>query len=170
MTIQSLEIDESNLNTKRMLDLMAVNQDDGSMPLYLHKITQILKSLRLIQQQTDGPFNYAEFKAEVENSDLTPFQKTPLSQRLDSLESFMPKWQTEMNPRKKGRKGRVGGNDWTVKVCELPSLKAITFLIQPVARTSYDSRPFVPMRNIRKRLLTIQHVSKSLSGAKYRSW
>lgn len=122
--IQPLEIDESNLNTKRMLDLMAVNQDDGAMPLYLHKITQILKSLRLIQQRTDGPFNYVAFKQEVENSDMTPFQKTPLSQRLDSLESFMPKWQTDIKLRNKGRKGKVGGTDWTVKVREFHFLSA----------------------------------------------
>src|SRR4051794_13214278 len=66
--IERLHINQSDLNTKRMLDLMAVNQDDGAMPLYLHAITRILREMRLIQQKTNGFFNYADFKRKVANS------------------------------------------------------------------------------------------------------
>ena len=36
--VDPLEIDQSNLNTKRMLDLMAVGQGDGPLPLYMHTV------------------------------------------------------------------------------------------------------------------------------------
>jgi hypothetical protein len=120
VTVKPLEIDESNLNTKRMLDLMAVNRDDGPMPLYLHEITRILKEIRLQQQETNVPFSYATFKEEVDRSAMTPAQKMPLTQRLDTLESFMPKSQTAAvsvyGKNRMNKKKAVGGNDWTVKV------------------------------------------------------
>ncbi|EKD20009.1 hypothetical protein MBM_01961 [Drepanopeziza brunnea f. sp. 'multigermtubi' MB_m1] len=93
--IEPLKINQNDLNTKRMLDLMAVNQDDGRMPLYLHEITRILREMRVRQQQNNGSFNYAEFKQLIALSPMTPAQQAPLTQRLDSLESFMPKAQTQ---------------------------------------------------------------------------
>lgn len=117
--IEPLRINQSDLNTKRMLDLMAVSQDDGPMPLYLHAINRILRDMRMVQQQTNGSFNYAEFKRLVADTNMTPGQLAPLTQRLDTLESFMPKSQTESDVRNKSKKKQmdVGGNDWTIKVC-----------------------------------------------------
>jgi hypothetical protein len=88
VTIERLQINQSSLNTKRMLDLMAVNQDDGSMPLYLHTITRILREMRLVQQETKASFNYADFKKRVMASTMSPAQQAPLNQRLETLESL----------------------------------------------------------------------------------
>jgi len=63
--IEALRINQSDLNTQRMMDLMAVNQDEGSMPLYLHAINRILRDLRMEQQESGGTFNYSEFKRQV---------------------------------------------------------------------------------------------------------
>jgi hypothetical protein len=68
----------------------------------------------MIQQQTNGTFNYAEFKRQVAATTMTPAQLVPLTQRLDTLESFMPKSQTEELPAKKPRD--EGGNSWTIQV------------------------------------------------------
>ncbi len=118
--IEPLRINQSDLNTKRMLDLMAVSQDDGPMPLYLHAINRILRDMRMVQQQTNGSFNYAEFKRLVGDTNMTPGQLAPLSQRLDTLESFMPKSQTDLGtkdqPKKKQKDESGSGNDWTIKV------------------------------------------------------
>lgn len=110
-------INQHDLNTKRMLDLMAVNTEDGKMPLYLHEITRILRAMRVSQQESNGSFNYAEFKRKVEDSPMTAAQQAPLTQRLDTLESFMPKSQTGVANKETKKSGQLGGNDWTVKVC-----------------------------------------------------
>lgn len=75
MTVEELRIDQSNLTTQRMLDLMAVNTEDGHMPLYLHSINRILRELRIIQQQTNNDFNYLAFKNKVDDLELTAAQK-----------------------------------------------------------------------------------------------
>ena len=89
-----MRISQADLNTKRMLDLMAVRSNDGPTPLYLYTLTRILREMRLEQQETGGTFNYVEFKSRLQNIDMTPAQLGPLNQRLDALESFMPKKQT----------------------------------------------------------------------------
>lgn len=96
MTVEELRLDESDLNTKRMLDLMAVSSlQGGGMPLYLHVVTRILRDLRIVQQMSGGNFDYTTFRQTLELQDLTPGQMAPLQQRLDTLESFMPKQQVQ---------------------------------------------------------------------------
>jgi hypothetical protein len=51
VTVESLRIDQADLNTKRVLDLMAVSQDDGPVPLYLHTVCRILRNMRVRQQE-----------------------------------------------------------------------------------------------------------------------
>ncbi|KAK2016732.1 hypothetical protein LZ32DRAFT_577841 [Colletotrichum eremochloae] len=85
--VDPLKLSERDLNTRRMLDLMAVG--DGSMPLYLHVVTRILRDMRLEQQSKGLAFGYLTFKKKLAKADLTPAQKAPLNQRLDTLESFM---------------------------------------------------------------------------------
>lgn len=113
-----LQIDEANLNTKRMLDLMAVSSiQGGGLPLYLHILSRILRMLRSEQQTNGGSFQYQRFKAAIEQENLTPGQKAPLSQRLDTLESFMVRGQVSA-PSSSFRRleSRGKGNDWTPKV------------------------------------------------------
>lgn len=121
--VEVLQIDQSDLNTKRMMDLMAVGQEGGSMPLYMHTVKRILREMRILQQESGTAFDYSNFKQRVLNSDLTPAQLEPLKQRLDTLESFMPRVQTTLpNTQNKGfgKKSRVSrgsnGSSWELVV------------------------------------------------------
>ncbi|KAL0940194.1 uncharacterized protein CTRU02_202957 [Colletotrichum truncatum] len=93
VTVMPLELSDDDLNTRRMFDLMAV--EDGSMPLYLHVVSRILRDMRLEQQINGKGFSYASFKKKISRADLTPTQLGPLSQRLDTLESFMTSDKTQ---------------------------------------------------------------------------
>ncbi|KAL4868797.1 hypothetical protein BDV12DRAFT_185679 [Aspergillus spectabilis] len=90
--LKPLKIDQRHLNTKRIMDLMTVSQYD--VPLYMESLKRILREMRIVQQQTGGSFDYQDFKCWVINSGLTPAQLGPLTQRLDTLESFIPTPQT----------------------------------------------------------------------------
>jgi len=103
-----------------MLDLMAVSTDVGPMPLYLHSVYRILREMRMVQQETRGAFNYLQFKNKILSCSLTPHQLAPLEQRLETLESFMPNYQTGSlaSDKKLGEmKGASKGTDWASKVC-----------------------------------------------------
>ncbi|KAI6778279.1 uncharacterized protein J7T54_004186 [Emericellopsis cladophorae] len=89
VTIEVLRINQEHLNTKRMLDLMAVSSVQGTLPLYLHVVIRILRDLRVAQQQKGSGFNYAKFKRDLDEQSLTDAQLAPLKQRLNTLESFM---------------------------------------------------------------------------------
>ncbi|KFY26164.1 hypothetical protein V491_01432 [Pseudogymnoascus sp. VKM F-3775] len=114
--IEPLRISEGDLNTKRMLDLMAVSRDGGPMPLYLHAVYRILREMRIEQQEIGTAFSYANFKERVALTEMTPAQLSPLTQRLETLESFMPDTQTGVtNNRQKSKVAVQHGNDWTNK-------------------------------------------------------
>ncbi|KAJ5288326.1 hypothetical protein N7508_007392 [Penicillium antarcticum] len=119
--VEPLQIDQANLNTKRMLDLMAVGQDKGPVPLYMHTVQRILREMRLLQQEHASQFDYQEFKRRVLDSDLLPGQLEPLKQRLETLESFMPSQQAKppsgLN-KKKGKCQRTGSS-WAPKPSQL---------------------------------------------------
>ena len=115
--IEPLRISEGDLNSKRMLDLMAVNRDGGPMPLYLHAVYRILREMRIEQQEMGTAFRYANFKERVSQTEMTPAQLSPLTQRLETLESFMPNTQTGVTSKRQKSKAAVQhGNDWTTKV------------------------------------------------------
>lgn len=97
------------------MDLMAVGQGDGPMPLYMHTVKRILRDMRMIQQETGAGFDYQTFKRRLLSASLTPSQLDPLSQRLETLESFMPPSQSA-NTGKKGKMAHRRGSDWTPKV------------------------------------------------------
>ncbi|OJJ47412.1 hypothetical protein ASPZODRAFT_159282 [Penicilliopsis zonata CBS 506.65] len=117
--IQPLEIDQGDLNTKRMLDLMAVDPQASAMPLYMHTIQRILRQMRISQQQSGAEFDYQEFKQRLWDCGLSPGQMEPLKQRLDTLESFMP--QATAASTKKGRKHtqQNKGTNWEPKGSQL---------------------------------------------------
>lgn len=93
---------------------MAVGQDDGPMPLYMHTVKRILREMRIVQQETGAGFDYQGFKRRLMSSNLTPSQLEPLNQRLETLESFMPKSQTGKGGATNGKKPR--GSIWEPKV------------------------------------------------------
>lgn len=121
--IESLRIDQSDLNTKRMLDLMAVSHDNGPMPLYLHTVNRVLREMCLEQQESGVAFNYNKFKLQIMAAALSPTQLGPLNQRLDMLESFMPDAQTRATQftygKSRANKKMVttSGSNWTPVVC-----------------------------------------------------
>ncbi|KAF4806950.1 hypothetical protein CGCSCA5_v013895 [Colletotrichum siamense] len=103
LKIEPLRLSDRDLNTKRMNDLMAVGE--GTIPLYMHVINRILREMRIEQQNLGVPFKYKTFKKRLSEADLTPAQRSPLSQRLDTLESFMSEGKTSI--------------DWTPKSAQL---------------------------------------------------
>ena len=117
-----------------MLGFMAVSSDNGPVPLYLHAINRILRELRIEQQESSVSFNYVKFKKRVMASDLSLGQLRPLSQRLDTFESFMPAWQTEMNKEKAKnipkpiKKPAVG--DWSVSESQFFFLQTRIYFIR----------------------------------------
>lgn len=90
VSVEPLQIDSHALNTKRVLDLMAVKPEEGSVPLYIHTVNRILREMRMSQQAAGTRFDYQTFKKEILAAELSPAQLAPLSQRLAMLESFMP--------------------------------------------------------------------------------
>ncbi|KAM0232474.1 hypothetical protein ACHAP5_010727 [Fusarium lateritium] len=120
VTVKELRINQSDLNTRRMLDLMAVSSiQGGGMPLYLHVISRILRDMRITQQQNDSVFDYKAFKKAINNEHLTEGQLVPLQQRLETLESFMVESQTLMNnPSAKSKKKAshsTQGESWELR-------------------------------------------------------
>ncbi|KAJ5520824.1 hypothetical protein N7463_001277, partial [Penicillium fimorum] len=125
--VQPLQIDQANLSTKRMLDLMAVGQDSGPVPLYMHTVQRILREMRLLQQKGGSQFDYKDFKKQILSSGLLPSQIGPLKQRLDTLESFMPPQQAALNKKKTGKKANAegAGSNWTPKVLQSSQLTIV---------------------------------------------
>ncbi|EAA65162.1 hypothetical protein AN9238.2 [Aspergillus nidulans FGSC A4] len=115
--VHPLQINQQDLNTKRMLDLMTAGQGSSSGPLYLHTVQRVLREMRLLQQVSGGRFDYQDFKKRIFDSDLLPSQQQPLRQRLDILESFMPSQQIIASTSKKGKKAvNDAGTSWSPKV------------------------------------------------------
>ncbi|KAH6675878.1 hypothetical protein B0J14DRAFT_691998 [Halenospora varia] len=115
--VEPLQIHESDLNTKRIIDLMALTSSE-TVPLYVHTIYRILREMRVVQQEVGGKFSYREFKRQVMDSGLSPAQLGPLHQRLDTLESFMPKAQVDVGHayiKKKKRASTTSESDWNSK-------------------------------------------------------
>ena len=94
---EALRIDEADFNTQRMLELMAANEGDEPMPLYMHTVLRTLRDLLIEQQKSKTGFNYRAFRSRLLNANLTTAQIEPLKQRLSTLESFMPKYQVGVN-------------------------------------------------------------------------
>lgn len=117
--METLRINQADLNTKRMMDLMAVSSVQGGMPLYLHVVQRILRDLRIEQQDNNTTFNYRKFKDRLLNEDLAAGQLAPLQQRLDTLESFMVKEQVANSSNKSAKRNMGKGIDWEPKVTRL---------------------------------------------------
>ncbi|KAI0814223.1 hypothetical protein GGR55DRAFT_500263 [Xylaria sp. FL0064] len=119
VTVEALRLDQADLNTKRMMELMAF---DRAQPLYAQVIQRILRDMRLEQQDKEGAFNYSEFVRKVDNEKLSPDQKRGLQQRLDTLESFMVPAQVSLRlpgGHRGKQHGKRLGTDWTPKAGEL---------------------------------------------------
>ena len=94
---------------------MAVGE--SGIPLYIHVVNRVLRDMRLQQQLNGTPFNYEEFKKLMEQTELTSTQTNPLKQRLDTLESFMPR--KTKSKKSKQSSSTSAGNDWATEVSML---------------------------------------------------
>ncbi|KAI0532639.1 hypothetical protein GGR58DRAFT_522633 [Xylaria digitata] len=114
VTVEALRLDQADLNTRRMLELMAF---DRAQPLYAQVVQRILRDMRLIQQNAPSQFNYHEFTRKLDAEQLSPDQRRGLRQRLDLLQSFMV--QKQVNPFSRCTEGVRLGTNWTPKAGEL---------------------------------------------------
>lgn len=122
VTVQELRLGQTDLNTKRMLDLMAVDSgQNGRMPLYLYVVTRVLRDLRIQQQKLGGTFDYEAFKRALRAEKLTESQSIPLQQRLETLESFMVKQGSSVGwaAKHKVAASCEKATDWTLVVSSL---------------------------------------------------
>ena len=101
--VEPLILDQKYLNVGRLMTLMAAGNSEGSMPLYMHSVLQVLREMAMESQSTPG-IVYPEFKNRILRKPLTPAQLAPLLLRMDLLESFIGK---------PGQGNSVTGNDWT---------------------------------------------------------
>jgi hypothetical protein len=84
-------------------------------------VHRILREMRIAQQNTGSLFDYCEFRRQVADTTMSPAQLGPLTQRLDTLESFMPPSQISTQTSGKNKNQRKmglseGGTDWTSTV------------------------------------------------------
>ncbi|KAF4475547.1 hypothetical protein CGGC5_v015985 [Colletotrichum fructicola Nara gc5] len=120
--VKPLNISSSDLNTSRMLGLMAFQE--GSKPLYLQVVQRILRDIRLEQQEKGSQFDYAKFKTALAREKFSEGQQGPLQQRLETLESFMVKG--------KARSDEEGGQLTIVDLscpCITPEMACLLFNI-----------------------------------------
>ena len=74
-----------SLDIDTMLTLMAVDES-ANPPLYLASVTKILRQMAM---ESNGEFNYLDFKARLKLCQFNPSQLNMLELRLDLLESFL---------------------------------------------------------------------------------
>ncbi|KAF2136015.1 uncharacterized protein K452DRAFT_329901 [Aplosporella prunicola CBS 121167] len=88
LTVRPLLLQPGHLNVERMLSLMAFNEKDGKVPLYMEVINRILRDMAIASGGAPG-FDYTAFKTRLDAERFTGDQKGPMSLRLQLLESFL---------------------------------------------------------------------------------
>ncbi|GCB21730.1 hypothetical protein AAWM_04615 [Aspergillus awamori] len=131
VSVEPLFIDQKDLNTERMMNLMAVSQGDGDIPLYMQTAKRILREMRVAQQETQAGFDYKTFKNRIIDSGLTPGQLEPLKQRLEMLESFMPQAQVAKASHRRTQAPPKQGSLWNPKPRQLTILDLSCPCISP---------------------------------------
>lgn len=143
-----------------MMDLMAVSSIQGGMPLYLHVAQRILRELRTEEQSNGTTFNYREFKRRLMDETLAVGQLQPLTQRLETLESFMVKEQVVSISNKKALQRQGKGNNWESKVSHpisqrLHRVEKTNDMHCYVDRSADDRGSLVPLRDGRNSVLLV---------------
>lgn len=139
--------------------------DKGQQPLYMSVIQRILRDMRIEQQTTRSRFKYALFANKLDKEPLTPDQRRPLNQRLDTLESFLVQARPSWEPRT-SRKALVG-TDWRPQVSsDLPRWHLGRQWCcydytnhSPIARRTPYCRSILPLCYRCYGLLAFQHLS-----------
>lgn len=142
------------------MDLMAVSSIQGGMPLYLHVAQRILRELRTEEQSLGTTFNYREFKRRLMDETLAVGQLQPLTQRLETLESFMVKEQVVNISKKKTLQIQGNGNNWESKASHFTSRRLhraekANDMHCYAGRPANDRGSLVPLRDGRNSVLLV---------------
>lgn len=89
IVVHPLFLDEQNLNTQRMLKLMAFNGSDGPVPLYMEVIMNILKDMAMDRPANATGFDLNKFLLNLKLQKFDLGQKGPMQLRLNLLDAFM---------------------------------------------------------------------------------
>ena len=119
-------IKHSDLNTRRMMDLMSVKADEGHTPLYIHTVNRILREMRIEQQSSGESFKLQKFKRLLAGAGLLATQIAPLNQRLETLESFLAPEESVKSKFKNRAQAQRLGSSWIPKVRGLASFSTLT--------------------------------------------
>ncbi|KAL9120238.1 MAG: hypothetical protein Q9187_003204, partial [Circinaria calcarea] len=146
---------EKHLDVERMMNLMAVHEKAGPVPLYIEVILRLLRQMAMETQGAPG-LNYTAFRRRLALENFTKDQNGPLKLRLDLLESFMEqprKPGSEFDPAAKPffadtKNGRKAAREWEAQEAERirteDEKKSKVWLFQPGSLTIVDlSCPFV---------------------------
>ncbi|RUS22770.1 hypothetical protein BC937DRAFT_87040 [Endogone sp. FLAS-F59071] len=80
-TVRPLFFSQGDLNVKRMMSLMAVDETEAK-PLYMQVLQKLLRDM-------GDSFDYEVFRKRLDEQQFSPQQKSPLDMRLDLLDSFL---------------------------------------------------------------------------------
>jgi hypothetical protein len=94
LDIQPLVLQSHHLTAERMHRLMAFQEGDTAVPLYMEVIMRILREMAI----TGLPFSYSTFKRNLDAEGLLPGQKVMMEMRLNLLESFLDASCIKPNP------------------------------------------------------------------------
>ncbi|KAF2837504.1 hypothetical protein M501DRAFT_171180 [Patellaria atrata CBS 101060] len=113
LRVEELKFHASHLNVERIKMLMALNDTDGEVPLYMEVFTRILRELAIAFPGRTG-VNYIEFKKRVQQEGFARSQTGPMNLRMDLLESFMDlgsedKWEISAFQNTKPKRKFEGG-------------------------------------------------------------
>ncbi|KAM0803392.1 hypothetical protein BDR22DRAFT_801862 [Usnea florida] len=97
--VAPLLLEERHLNVERMMKLMAVDEKEGKISLYMESVCRILRSMAMKNQHTSG-LNYNEFKDRLSMERFNEGQIAMLATRLQLLESFMVQPGAQVNDAK----------------------------------------------------------------------
>lgn len=89
IAVYPLFLDEQDLNTQRMLKLMAFSGSDGAVPLYMEVIMNILKEMAMDRPADAIGFDLNKFLLNVKLQKFDLGQKGPMQLRLNLLDAFM---------------------------------------------------------------------------------
>ncbi|KAI9751891.1 MAG: hypothetical protein M4579_005848 [Chaenotheca gracillima] len=85
--VQPFLLKEGDLTMDMMMSLMAVNNTEGPLPLYIESVRRILRDMSI--QSMGRSFKYKEFKKRLKASNFDIKQTNPLGLRLELLDSFL---------------------------------------------------------------------------------
>ncbi|KAF2162277.1 hypothetical protein M409DRAFT_27280 [Zasmidium cellare ATCC 36951] len=92
LTVEDFVLQDRHLNVERMLKMMAFDESEGTVPLYMEVIQRILRETAITGQQ----FSFQKFMWDLKQERFSPGQEAMMNMRLNLLQSFMPKFATEL--------------------------------------------------------------------------